>query len=206
MIQILPNWHPIFVHFTVALLSLAVLFSLVNIWLREGKLKEQWRILARWNLWLGTAFGIVTALAGWDAYNTVMHDAPSHAAMTVHLYWALATLSAFVLLSLWSAWNVYNQKKTGILFLALLLAGGGLLVSTAWHGGELVYRYGLGVMSLPQAENDGDGDGHDHDHAHETEHVQETISAIKANTSETKPATSEKAIKQHSDDGHAHDH
>lgn len=205
MIQILPNWHPIFVHFTVALLSLAVLFSLVNIWLREGKLKEQWLILARWNLWLGTAFGIVTALAGWDAYNTVTHDAPSHAAMTAHLYWALATLSAFVVLSLWSAWNVYNQKKASILFAVLLLAGGGLLASTAWHGGELVYRYGLGVMSLPQAEEAGD-DGHGHDHAHEIVPVQETSSATKTITSEIKPATSAKVIKQHNDDGHAHDH
>ncbi len=205
MIQILPNWHPIFVHFTVAMLSLAVVFSFVNIWIREGKLKDQWQILARWNLWLGMIFGIVTALAGWDAYNTVTHDAPSHAAMTVHLYWALVTLSMFVLLSLWSAWNVYKQNKTGILFAVLMLAGGGLLMSTAWHGGELVYRYGLGVMSLPQAEKDGKEDGHDHEH--EITSPQAATSAIKTQVNEVNPSNTKKpnkVVRQHNDDGHAH--
>ena len=35
-----------------------------------------------------------------------------------------------------------------------------LLASTAWHGGELVYRYGIGVISLPQSS------GPDHQHKH----------------------------------------
>jgi hypothetical protein len=30
-----------------------------------------------------------------------------------------------------------------------------LLLITAWHGAELVFRYGLGVLSLPQAEEVG---------------------------------------------------
>jgi uncharacterized membrane protein len=167
MVQIIPNWHPIFVHFTVALLSLAVLFSLAGMFLREGTLKEQWLILARWDLWLGSAFAIVTALAGWDAYNTVAHDAPSHAAMTEHRNWALTTLFVFVLLSVWSIWNHRKQRKAGALFAVILLAGGVLLASTAWHGGEVVYRYGLGVMSLPNVEGEGHddhGDAHGHDH------------------------------------------
>jgi len=35
-----------------------------------------------------------------------------------------------------------------------------LLANTAWHGAENVYRYGLGVMSLPQQESE----GHAHNH------------------------------------------
>lgn len=194
MIQVIPNWHPVFVHFTVALLSLSVFFSIIVKFLRDGTLKEQWQILASWNLWLGTAFGIVTALAGWYAYNTVMHDAPSHAAMTVHFYWALATLAVFVLLSAWSVWNLRMQGKSGVLFAVLLLAGGVLLMSTAWHGGELVYRYGLGVMSLPQATEEGDGDGH--------AHVQDAVSVVKP----AKPITAAKEMKPHTNDGHVHDH
>ena len=150
MIEIIPNWHPIFVHFTVALLSLAVVFWLVGGLLREGALKQQLLVFARWNLWLGTAFGLVTGLAGWDAYNTVAHDTPSHEAMTEHRNWALAALSVFAVLSAWSFLNVRKQRKAGVLFAVMLLAGGALLGSTAWHGGELVYRYGLGVMALPE--------------------------------------------------------
>lgn len=150
MIEIIPNWHPIFVHFTVALLSLAVVFWLVGGLLREGALKQQLLVFARWNLWLGTAFGLVTGLAGWDAYNTVAHDTPSHVAMTEHRNWALAALSVFAVLSAWSFLNVRKQRKAGVLFAVVLLVGGALLGSTAWRGGELVYRYGLGVISLPE--------------------------------------------------------
>ena len=205
MIQIIPNWHPVFVHFTVALLSLAVIFPLVDKVLNNARLKEQLQIMARWNLWLGTGFGIVTALAGWDAYNTVEHDAASHAAMTLHLYWALATLAVFVMLSSWSIWRTYTNRKNGALFTVLLLAGGALLLSTAWHGGELVYRYGLGVMSLPQSAPA--GDGHDH------EHVQAVITAQPGNPENQAAAPLPKpvklpanvrAVKPHNADGHTH--
>ncbi len=61
MIEIIPNWHPIFVHFTIALLSLAVGFHVICPFLSDGTIKQHFTILARWNLWLGTGFGIVTA-------------------------------------------------------------------------------------------------------------------------------------------------
>ena len=206
MPQIIPNWHPIFVHFTIALLGLAVVFSLAVLVLKDSKLRQQWQILARWNLWLGTGFGIATALAGWYAYNTVAHDTPSHAAMTEHLYWALTTLTVFVPLCLWSVWRWNSQQQTGALFALLMLAGGGLLLSTAWHGGELVYRYGLGVMSLPQAE--AEGDGHEHEHAHVQEsipvqHMSEIQSAVPA-AKQTSSTGTAKERKSHYSDGHTH--
>lgn len=177
MIDIIPNWHPIFVHYTVALLSLAVGFYVVNPWLSEGKIKQQLYIMARWNLYLGTGFGIVTAIAGWFAYNSVAHDGPSHAAMTEHRNWALVTISLFTLLTIRSFWFERNKRLPTKLFLMSLIIGGLLLTSTAWHGAEAVYRYGLGVMSLPQV----DGEGHSHEHgkgeAHalnETKQAEET--------------------------------
>ncbi len=160
MIEIIPNWHPIFVHYTVALLSLTVGFHIMCHFLTEGNLKQQLTILARWNLWIGTGFGIITAIAGWLAYNSVAHDAPSHAAMTEHRNWAFVTLGLFILLTGWSLWSERQGRLPGKLFLTGLLVAGVLLTSTAWHGAENVYRYGLGVMSLPQAE----GEGHAHQH------------------------------------------
>ena len=161
MIEIIPNWHPIFVHFTVALLSLAVGFHIICHFLSEGKLKQQFNILARWDLWLGTGFGIVTVIAGWFAYNSVAHDAPSHAAMTDHRNWALVTLGLFIILVGWSLWSERQERLPSKLFLTGLLIGGVLLASTAWRGAENVYRYGLGVISLPRAE------GEDHSHNQE---------------------------------------
>ncbi len=170
MIEIIPNLHPIFVHFTVALLSLAVGFHIICHFLSDGKLKQQFYIMARWDLWLGTGFGIITAVAGWVAYNSVAHDAPSHVAMTDHRDWALVTLGLFIILAGWSLWSERQQRLPSKLFLVALLIGGVLLASTAWRGAENVYRYGLGVMSLPQAE----GESHSHHHE-EFEHGQNHV-------------------------------
>ncbi len=157
-IEIIPNLHPMFVHFTVALLSMSVAFHVLD-FVTKGT-KAQWCILAQWNLWLGAGFAIVTVLAGFYAYNTVAHDDPSHAAMTLHLRWALPTLLIFLALAVWSFMSARAGKVASMPFLLVLVVAGGLLLSTAWHGAELVYRHGLGVMSLPQSS----GDGHEHDH------------------------------------------
>ena len=164
MIEIIPNWHPIFVHFTVALWSLAIIFHIVTPLLPEGSINQQGRLLSHWNLWLGTGFGVITAIAGWIAYNSVAHDAQSHVAMTEHRNWALVTLALFILLTGWSLWCERKHQQPSKMFLSALLGGGVLLTSTAWHGGELVYRYGLGVISLPQAE-----EGHSHSHGETSE-------------------------------------
>ncbi len=91
MIEIIPNWHPIFVHFTVALLSVAVLLQLVASRLPATTVRDELTVVARWSLWLGTLLAIATATTGWIAYNSVAHDEVSHAAMTDHRNWALVT-------------------------------------------------------------------------------------------------------------------
>jgi len=164
MFDILPNWHPVFVHFSVALLTVSVVFHVLVQGLRDGWVRREIAVVADWSLWLGTLFTAVTAVAGWFAYNSVAHDEPSHAAMTVHRNWGLATLAVFVVLALWSAWNRRRVvTRVGVVFAVLLIAAGSALAGTAWRGGELVYRHGLGVMALPMTEMH--ADGHDHGYA-----------------------------------------
>ncbi len=167
MIEILPNFHPTLVHFTVALFSISTLLfvtlALLGKHLPEN-LNEQLRAAAYWNLWLSIPASIFTVLAGFYAYNTVAHDVPSHAAMTEHRNWAIAAFILLLLAAGWSILRVLNHRPLGHFFVGFLLVTQAVLFSTAWHGGELVYRYGLGVLSLPQAEVGGDGDGHEHTH------------------------------------------
>jgi len=164
MIEIVPNWHPVFVHFTVATLIIAATIHLLSHFLPKGELANQMTIVARWNLWIGVGFTLLTVAAGWYAYNTVSHDAPSHIAMTEHRNWAMATLALFLGIAGWEYYLSRRGKGKGWLFTGLLVIAAGLLLSTAWHGGELVYRYGLGVMSLPKSE--GVGLPHEHDAGH----------------------------------------
>ena len=169
MIEIIPNWHPVFVHFTVALLSIGILFYCLTVVVGSTETRDQWIIVARWNLWLGSGFAVLTAIFGWLAVDSVDHDTPSHLAMITHRNWALATLVLVVPLALWSLAKHREDGDISLGFIAVLIIVQGLLLSTAWHGGELVYRHGLGVMSLPEAEAGGhahaDGQGHDHGQA-----------------------------------------
>lgn len=149
--EIIPNWHPIFVHFTIALFSIATLLILGSLFIKNemgAKILEAGYI----NLWLGCLFTFVTVAAGLYAYNTVLHDGPSHAAMTDHRNWALVTASIFLTLTLWSIKLYCGNKKQNTLFIGCLLVATSLLSITGWKGAETVYRYGLGVISMPKSE------------------------------------------------------
>lgn len=161
MIEIVPNWHPIFVHFSVALLITATLLHLASHVVKNEELSKKCALVGRWNLWLGASFTVLTVAAGLYAYYTVTHDTPSHSAMTEHRNWALVTFSLFAGIVSWEYVLQRRGQGKSWAFTILLITGAGLLLSTAWHGGELVYRYGLGVMSMPKAE----GVGHNHDHS-----------------------------------------
>lgn len=179
MVEIIPNWHPIFVHFTVALLSVSLGAYIVALVIDS----DQLRTVAKWNLWIGAGITLLTLAAGWNAFNTVEHDDPSHAAMIEHRNWALITVAVLIPVLVWSVMAARKARQLGWGFVALFAIVGALLASTAWHGGELVYRHGLGVMSLPEtdahdhgahshdgaageqaAHEDGQGHGHDDDH------------------------------------------
>lgn len=165
MIEIIPNWHPIFVHFTVGLFCASVVFYLLTYiasYLRivTSKISADLETAGRWCLWAAGVTAIMTVIAGLYAYYTVRHDGPSHLAMIDHRNWALPTAAAIVLVALWSLWRDIKQKRLTLTFIIALLIVQGLLLATAWRGAELVYRYGLGVMSLPKSE----GEGHDHTH------------------------------------------
>jgi len=115
--EIIPNWHPIFVHFTLGLLSVSVALYAVSVFIKSPELKNQWQIVARWNLWLGMAITLATVLAGWYAYNTVAHDEPAHIAMTEHRNWALVTTATFLLLTAWSIWQHRKASAINPLFI-----------------------------------------------------------------------------------------
>lgn len=165
MINIIPNWHPIFVHFTLALFTTSVgfyglSFLMSRLQIIPKFLTNEFEIVARWCLWIGALITVLTVLAGLNAFNTVHHDPVSHVAMHEHREWALPTAAAILFIASWSLWRYFHHQEVTMVFIIVLLIAQASLVSTAWHGSELVYRYGLGVMSLPISEKSGH---HHHD-------------------------------------------
>ncbi|HHI9467475.1 TPA: DUF2231 domain-containing protein [Legionella anisa] len=153
MIEIIPNWHPIFVHFTVALFTVSViLYTVIYLasysrW-NASLFVVEFDIVARWCLWLAALSTMTTVSAGFYAFYTVEHGAMAHAAKVIHRNWALATTSAILLMAFWTVWRYIKTQKPTLTFLMALFIVQVLLLTTAWYGGELVYRYGYGVLPV----------------------------------------------------------
>lgn len=153
-----PNLHPILVHFAYALSITAVISYLLSRFPPTTKWRTTLAPAADWMLAFGAIAIVLTIAAGFQAYYTVNHDAPSHAAMTTHRNWAVPSGTAILLLAIWRWTN--RAKVASALFVGVLTAAALALSVTAWWGGKIVYGYGLGVKSMPVVT----GDGHDHEH------------------------------------------
>lgn len=214
--EIIPNWHPFLVHFTVALPITAAGLFVASHFLRVKPAGAHLAIAGRWALWIGAVSAVLSVAAGFQAYYSVAHDAPSHAAMTVHLKWALSAL-ALLLVAAALAWKDRARAAGTSAALGTVLAVSvGALGATGYLGAENVYRYGLGVMSLPKAE----GPGHAHSHG-EGEAHDEAPAAAAGEAPEHEHAAGEEhdapapakdehaheaaAMESHDGGGHSHD-
>ncbi len=154
-----PNIHPVLVHFAYALTVTGAISMLIVSFAPAGGWRDTLKVAADWMLGLGAAAIILTIAAGFQAYYSVNHDGPSHAAMTVHRNWAVPTGAVILVLAIWR-WTKRDDRPSILFSLFLLLAAISLSV-TAWRGGNLVYGHGLGVSRMPMVT----GEGHDHEHA-----------------------------------------
>ncbi len=67
-------WHPIFVHFTLALLSVSVLLFVAARLTGNIEWRRRFVAGAELNLWGGTAITVLTVLFGWLAFDSVPHE------------------------------------------------------------------------------------------------------------------------------------
>ncbi len=167
MITLISNIHPVFVHFTVALISLAFLTTISTYFVGDDK-KQRLLDYALISLYLGALFTVATVATGLYAFGTVKHDTLSHMAMVNHRNWAIPT----AILILIGAALVYTKRKKTLAYLLpiVLVILTTMVIITSFKGGELVYRYGLGVMSIPQASEEGQNHEHGNEKGEEDQH------------------------------------
>jgi uncharacterized membrane protein len=137
------NLHPVFVHFPLALLPLALVF-LVAARLRK---REEFERLGLWLLWFGTVGALAAAGTGLLAEESV--SVPEAAEEVIELHEKLGQVAAglAVVLSLLSLlgrrWKVPGLPA--VLIVGLLILSG-ILALGADRGGQLVYQYGVSVQ------------------------------------------------------------
>ena len=145
--------HPMLVHFPIVLFLSAVgLQGLVL--LRRGDLTANGCIAntALAALLLAALAAVVTASFGDMALDHAVALGFPKSPMEIHAdlgfstMWFMLLLSAFHLLARWRRWSLAGGR--GWLLLLVALAGVVLLIVTAYHGGELVYHYGVNVDAV----------------------------------------------------------
>ena len=187
MPEIIPNWHPVLVNFTVALLTTATALFAVRALMGRGRPAGGLETAANWNLWLGAAVTLATLAAGLQAAGTVAHDEAGHVAMANHKLWALVTAGLFVLLAVWNSWRLRRKRAVGLAFAAAMLVALAGLAGTGLRGADLVFRHGLGVRALPE----GGGAGHTHGEGAEHSPAEESAAAPPPAMTDLTPAQAE---------------
>jgi len=142
-----PEWHPIAVHFPLALtVTAAFLLSAAHI----GRLARHRPALATvgtWNLCLGAIGAVVALGTGLAAMVSIHLDPTARAAVALHIKWAMFTAMALVLLAIWRGAGNAPDAKPSRFFLIALWAVTSALIFTGYRGGQNVYRYGVAVQS-----------------------------------------------------------
>ena len=155
----LPNIHPLLVHFPLALSLTAFGFDVACVLWRR-----RWLDSAALALYVVAAMsGVVTAVSGklaFEGFESLSSEATTIAGE--HSDWAFASivLLALVCVLRWEAFwrdrneTIVRRHRVRWIALALGLVVQGTLYETAEHGGELVYRHGVGVTAPRSAPPD----------------------------------------------------
>ena len=140
-----PGWHPIVVHFPLALVvTAALLLVAARLWRQERQAKTL-ATVGTWNLCIGAVaalFALASGLAGLIGLHAGL---AAHQSIFLHVKWAIFTSLALLLVAVWRGAGAEQESRPSWLFIVILLGMTAALVVTGYQGGQNVYRYGLGV-------------------------------------------------------------
>lgn len=158
-------FHPIFVHFTVALSFAAIGAYLFSYILPVGRLKNDLGLSALWMVFFSFIATLFTATFGFLQFNSVRHDMLVHLPMIDHRNWAIGTAIVLFICSLLALRSYITNRIHNLSLMIFLLILGFMVGMTAFKGGRLVYDYGVGVKSIPELRElrKNEGENHNHD-------------------------------------------
>ena len=141
-----PNFHPLVIHFPIALIIVAAFADLIDTVIGRPK----WMASAATMLFvLGSMGAIVACLTGQQALDSVLMPGMAHPLVQAHRTWAIATtvyFSVLTLVRIATAFGAPLAHRYRFVLLLVALVGVLGLQQTAERGGRLVYEQGVGVI------------------------------------------------------------
>lgn len=143
-----PGWHPIVVHFPLALVVTATSFLLAARLMRRESYAATLATVGTWNLCLGAVAALFALATGLAAVLHLDVGPAAHQSISLHLKWAIFTTLALVLLAVWRGAGAAQESRPSWIFMVVLLAATAALIVTGYRGGQNVYHYGIGVVAV----------------------------------------------------------
>jgi uncharacterized membrane protein len=135
--------HPIIVDFAVALLVTSVAFDVLAAIVEERDL----RVVSWWTLMIGTIAAALSVVSGYVAANLGGNEPEVVETIALHRNLGITTLTCFALCALWRARDPGSfPHRHAEAYWALTAVGLGALLVTAYFGGILVFRLGVGYL------------------------------------------------------------
>lgn len=144
-----PNFHPMVVHFPLALLSVALLFDLLTFFLPQKA--KKWGSSTTLSLYVvGALSAIGVYFTGQAAADSVFMPAEAQSVLNTHADWALLTVwfySIYTVLRLLAVWLLshLHRTKVHVVFFILSMVGVFMLYETGGYGAQMVFQHGVGV-------------------------------------------------------------
>lgn len=143
-----PGWHPLVVHFPLALVLVATPLLLAARLLRSEAIASTAAIVGTWNLCLGAVAALFALATGLGAVLDLDVDAATRQAISLHMKWAMFSTLVLVLLAVWRGAGTASGSRPSWVFIIVLVAASAALVVTGYRGGENVYEFGVGVKRI----------------------------------------------------------
>jgi len=150
------NVHPLWVHFPIAITILALIFEGLG---RLGRQQSATGV-ATALIYSAAISAVVTLITGFMAADSLGHDSPGHD--LVHQHREIMIVYTVVIVALALA-NLFISRRASEYFAKIwmktlrpliLVAAVAVLSLGADRGGELVFRYGLGVRQVTTIQSD----------------------------------------------------
>ncbi len=143
--MMVPGWHPLVVHFPIALTLSGGACLLAARLVRSEPLSETLATIGTWNLCGGAVAALFALGTGLASVLDLQVGAAARVAISTHVKWAMFTSMALLLASVWRGAGSAPGSRPSWLFVAVLSAICVALAATGYFGGENVYRFGVGV-------------------------------------------------------------
>lgn len=135
-------YHPLFVHFPIALYFLGVLMTMGYLWRKEPEYER----FAFWAFFLSWVGAVVASLVGLVDKGQLAYDDPRQNELNNHITAGVffIVIAGLVVYSRFRWQNILNSSNRWW-YLTLIWGGIVVVVVTGWLGGELVYELHIGI-------------------------------------------------------------